>query len=74
MKPAEEGEGIIVRVCEFLGRKGTVVLTFDRELGLCQRADLLERPQGAVVVGANKVEFPIGAHRIETVRVRFLED
>ncbi|MEE8142694.1 MAG: glycoside hydrolase family 38 C-terminal domain-containing protein, partial [Planctomycetota bacterium] len=74
VKPAEEGEGIIVRVCEFLGRRGTVLLTFDRELGLCQRADLLERPQGAVVVEANKVEFPIGAHRIETVRVNFLED
>ncbi len=72
LKTAEDGEGIIVRVHEIFGRDGQVRLEFDRDLGLSQKVDLLERPLGAVEVGRRDVRFPIRPHRIESLRVRFL--
>ncbi|MFQ5653352.1 MAG: alpha-mannosidase [Planctomycetota bacterium] len=70
LKPAEDGDGFVVRLHEYSGRAGKVRLLFDRDVAHAERADILERPAGEVTVAGRGVALEIGPHRIESLRVR----
>jgi alpha-mannosidase len=68
-KPAEDDNDWVLRVYEVKGESGTVRLTFDRPVFAAHRTDLLEHPIAELPIDGNPVEIPIGAYRIETLRV-----
>jgi alpha-mannosidase len=44
VKEADDGDGLIVRLCELHGSRGPVTVTLGREHGAVGRVDILERP------------------------------
>jgi alpha-mannosidase len=71
-KPADDGDGIIVRVreCDGAARNLRLVCAARAREALC--VDALERPvEGEVVLKDGTLEAPLGAHAIRTFRVRF---
>ncbi|MFQ5423450.1 MAG: alpha-mannosidase [Phycisphaerae bacterium] len=70
LKPAEDGDGWILRLHELFGRPAIVSLRFDREFADAERVDILERSAGPVKHGGRRLDFRIGPHRIEGLRLR----
>jgi len=71
-KPADDGDGWIVRLRETRGEACAARITFDRSLFSAERTDLLEKGIGALalVPASKQVEVALGPYRVETVRVR----
>ncbi len=64
MKLSEDGEDVILRLCERFGRRQVVDLDFDACVAMVHEADLLEAP-GAPVTGS----LSFGAFQIRTLRL-----
>lgn len=69
VKKAEDGDGLIVRLHEFTGARGTVRLTSDFPLAGWQETDLMERPIGEMQMQPD-VEFHIQPYEIKTFALR----
>ena len=72
IKPAEDGDGFIVRVFENERRRGPVTLDFAHPLAAVEACDLLERPTKTkrVVTEGRRVRFEIAPYEIVSLRVR----
>lgn len=72
VKPAEDGDGIIVRIYNTTPRPAAGALTFFRPLAAATAVDLLERPLGdAPRSGDNGIALTLPPWRIASYRVRF---
>lgn len=71
LKPAEDGQGRILRLVEKHGGHGTAVLRFPRGTGQITACDLLERPAGDVPVirDDESVRVPLRPFGITSLRI-----
>lgn len=70
MKPAENGDGFLLRLREITGERHMVELTFAQALGSLARCDLLERVQDDIDVKANEVSFETQPFEIHSFLVK----
>ncbi|MBL8860091.1 MAG: hypothetical protein JNL28_16395 [Planctomycetes bacterium] len=66
---APDGATAILRLAETQGSQVQIVLWLDRPIFGAERVDLRGRALGPLRVENSRIEFGIGAHRIETIRV-----
>ncbi len=71
VKPAEDADGVIVRMYESSGTATDATLTFGRSPASCEETDLLERLVKAMPVKSGKLPLRFKPFEIKTVRVRF---
>ncbi|MEK4850721.1 alpha-mannosidase [Paenibacillus sp. FSL H7-0756] len=71
VKLAEEGDAVIIRLHEFTGRRGTVVLSTEWPDAVWQECDLMEHPVGSPSCG-QRYETEITPYEIRTLKLRFL--
>ena len=79
VKQAENGEGFIVRIFEYLGSETQAGLTFCREVASASECDMLERPSdddscaidspAVVQVNGKQIMAPLSPFEIKTLRV-----
>ncbi|SDO15958.1 alpha-mannosidase [Alkalicoccus daliensis] len=48
VKPAEDGEGIVLRIHEYSGQQSSITLKSDFRIKSWQHCDLMERPEGTI--------------------------
>ncbi|MFI5389162.1 MAG: glycosyl hydrolase-related protein, partial [Candidatus Eremiobacterales bacterium] len=71
-KPAEDGDGAIVRVRECDGRGRAVALRCGARMREAEPVDALERPaSGAATIEGEHLHCEIGAFALRSFRVRF---
>lgn len=69
VKVPEEGDGLIVRVCNYSGHAVDAELEFGWPIARAERVNLAEEPLGPLaVVEGRKVRLPLGAWEVGTVR------
>ena len=71
LKPAEDGDGAILRLVEQHGARGPVTVTFDRPLASVEACDLLERREADVAPEGPAFTTTIRHFEIQTFRLRF---
>ena len=70
LKPAEDGPGMILRLYEPHGARGTCVLRFRSRIGDAGRVDLLETPSdGGLQVQGNLLRVPVCPFEVITLRL-----
>jgi alpha-mannosidase len=69
VKPAEDGDGLIVRLYEAHNQRGRGTLTFAAPLLSAQECNLLEEPLRTVAVDGNKLTFQVRPFEIKTFRI-----
>jgi alpha-mannosidase len=70
VKPADEGEATIVRICEVHGSRGPVTLSLHRPFEAVERTELLERPQSTVDHDGPAVRLQLRPFELVTLRFR----
>jgi alpha-mannosidase len=70
VKPAEDGDGLIVRLYEAHNQRGRGTLTFLTPLLSAQECNLLEEPIQQVSCQGNRLSFQVRPFEIKTFRVR----
>ena len=70
VKPAEDGNGLIVRLYEAHNQRGRGMLTFATPLLSAQECNLLEEPLQNVATDGNRLTFQVRPFEIKTFRVR----
>jgi alpha-mannosidase len=70
VKPAEDGDGLIVRLYEAHNQRGRGTLTFVTPLLSAQECNLLEEPLNDVSCQENTLSFQVRPFEIKTFRVR----
>jgi alpha-mannosidase len=70
VKPAEDGDGLIVRLYEAHNQRGGGTLTFLTALLSAQECNLLEEPLNEVSCQGNTLSFQVRPFEIKTFRVR----
>jgi alpha-mannosidase len=70
VKRADDGDDLVVRLCEVAGARGPVTVTLAVPVASATRTDLLERPlpDGAVAVGAGSATLSLRPHELATLR------
>ena len=71
LKPAEDGEGCILRLVEQHGARGPATVTFDRPLASVEECDLLERPERALEAKGGAFTTHLRPFEIKGFRLRF---
>jgi alpha-mannosidase len=71
VKPAENGDGTIVRFYEAHNARGGVVLRFGRTLASAEETNMLEERIAELPVDGDSIAMDIRPYEIKTVRVRF---
>lgn len=72
VKPAEDGEGVIVRLHEFGGARGPLKLASDWSEFRWQETDMLENLHpGEGLSGHSSIQCDIGPYEIKTFRIQF---
>ena len=69
MKPAEDGNGLIVRLYEAHNQRGRGTLTFATAISSVQECNMLELPIGEVPREDNSFVFQVRPFEIKTFRV-----
>lgn len=69
IKPAQDGDGYIVRVHEFHGRRGPVEIEFHKPVQTWVETDLMEQAIGEEQAG-NVLTFDIKPYEIKTFRIK----
>jgi alpha-mannosidase len=69
VKRAEDGDGLVLRLYEPHGGRGTATVALDHPVRSAVRADLLEAATGAAEVRDGAVEVPFRPWEIVTLRV-----
>jgi alpha-mannosidase len=70
LKPADDGTGTVLRVCEVHGSRHPATITLHRPFVAVERTDALERPLGPVDHDGNRVTLDL--RPFELVTLRFL--
>ncbi|MEO7018800.1 MAG: glycoside hydrolase family 38 C-terminal domain-containing protein, partial [Ktedonobacteraceae bacterium] len=70
IKPAEDGQGLIVRLYEAHNQRGHATLTFATPLLSAEECNLLEEPLGEVQHQEHTLSFQVKPFEIKTFRVR----
>jgi alpha-mannosidase len=70
IKRAEDGDGVIVRMYECHGARGTARLTLDRAIASAVFTNILEEASGKARAKNGAIEVPYTPYQIITVRVR----
>jgi len=70
VKPAEDGDGLIVRLYEAHNQRGRGTLTFATSILFAQECNLLEEPVNDVSYQGNALSFQVGPFEIKTFRIR----
>ena len=71
LKPAEDGDGCILRLVEQHGGRGGVAVRFDRELRSVEECDLLERTEERLAHDGHELRTEMRPFEIKSFRVRF---
>ncbi|MGR3468299.1 MAG: glycosyl hydrolase-related protein, partial [Shimia sp.] len=69
VKPAEDGDGIIVRLFEAHRSRGPVTLTFPQPLRRIERCTILEETEAVLAVDADTVTLDISPFEIVSLRL-----
>lgn len=69
LKRAEDGNGLILRVYESNGARGSATLTFSRAINRIEVVDLLEDPAGAPIIHGNQVELQFRPFQVTSLRL-----
>ena len=69
IKPAEDGDGLIVRLYEAHNQRGRGTLTFATSIQSAQECNLLEEPLGDVAYQGKTLSFQVRPFEIKTFRV-----
>jgi alpha-mannosidase len=72
IKPAEDGDGIIVRLYEAYNTRGPATLTFAREIASAEETNMLEELMGPAAFSGREVRLHVRPYGISTFRVRFM--
>ena len=70
LKPADDGQGTILRICEVHGSRRPVTLTIERPFDAVERTDSLERTLGPVDHEGRRVRLPLRPFELVTLRFR----
>lgn len=70
VKPAEDGDGLIVRLYEAHNRRGRGAITFAAPIVAAEECNLLEEPKEAAAYQGNTLSFQVRPFEIKTFRVR----
>jgi alpha-mannosidase len=68
VKWADDGDAVVVRVCEVFGSRGPVALTLHRPFASVSRCDLLERPLAPLGHRGGQVRFDLSPFELVTLR------
>lgn len=71
-KPAENNDGIILRLREVSGEDHNVKISFNQQIASIDFCDILERFQKTVAVNTNEVSFVTKSFEIHTLRLRLM--
>ncbi|PTX54899.1 alpha-mannosidase [Litoreibacter ponti] len=69
LKPADDGNGMILRVFETLGRRATTQLSVAKNIERVERCDIFERPGDVLESNKNSVALMLGPFEIMTLRM-----
>jgi alpha-mannosidase len=72
IKPAEDGNGIIIRLYEAYNTRGPATLTFAREIASAEETNLLEERTGPADFGGRELRLHVRPYGISTFRVRLV--
>jgi alpha-mannosidase len=70
VKPAEDGDGFIVRVHESHNSRGAATLTFVRPIASAEETNLLERTVGPATFSGHDLHLEVRPYGLTTYRVR----
>ncbi len=70
VKPAEDGDGLIVRVYDAYNTRGPATLTFARQIASAEETNMLEETVGPVDYTGHDLRFTVRPFGIATFRVR----
>jgi alpha-mannosidase len=70
VKPAEDGDGLMVRLYEAHNQRGHGTLTFATSILSAHECNLLEEPINDVCCQGNSLSFQVRPFEIKTFRVR----
>jgi alpha-mannosidase len=68
LKPADDGRGTILRVCEVHGSRAPVTVTLGRPFDAVERTDSLERTVGPLDHDGRRVRLPLRPFELVTLR------
>jgi len=74
VKPAEDGDGLIIRVYDCANRRGPVTLQFGRSPASAESVTILEEPDpeaAPLTVAGEKLHFDLLPFQVRSFRVRF---
>ncbi len=74
VKPAEDGDGIVVRFYEAHNTRGPATLTFPAEMASVEETNMLEEPIGVLQSHGKSVPIVVRPYGITTLRVRLHRD
>src|SRR5258708_14646601 len=74
VKPAEDGDGLIVRLYEAHNQRGHGTLTFATSILSAQECNLLEKQINEVCCQGNSLSFQVKPFEIKTYRVRLMAE
>jgi len=70
VKPAEDGDGLVVRLYEAHGGRADATVTFGFDVAAVEEVDLVERPVATMKVADRTVAFPIRPFEIRSLHVK----
>jgi alpha-mannosidase len=73
VKPAEDGDGLVVRVVEQHNSRGPATITFGQPIRSAEETNLLERTTGPAHFDGNDLHIQVRPYGIATYRVRLGE-
>jgi len=73
VKPAEDGDGLIVRLYDAHGTRGEATLTFARPIASAQETNMLEEPLGLATFDGRALRLAVRPYGIATFRVQLVE-
>jgi alpha-mannosidase len=69
LKPAEDGNGLILRIYDMLNVRGDASLQFDFDVKAAYETDMLEKNGVAIPVSSNRIQIAIGNFQVRTIRL-----
>ncbi|MGZ3666894.1 MAG: alpha-mannosidase, partial [Ktedonobacterales bacterium] len=72
VKPAEDGDGTIVRLYDAHNTRGPAVLRFSRPIASAEETNMLEEPIGPADVAGHELRLHVRPYGISTFRIRLV--